>query len=515
MRVKRRNPLLPTKRNTPSEPSTPLSPEAQLRNDIASFSKDPYGFVLYAFPWKTGELDKHQGPDDWQIQILKAIRDGLLTIEEAIQVAVASGHGIGKSALISWLILWGLSTFEDTRGIVTANTETQLKTKTWPELAKWYRLFIAKHWFEYTATSMYSKQKEHEKTWRVDMIAWSENNTEAFAGLHNQGKRVLLFFDEASAISDKIWEVAEGALTDKDTELLWIAFGNPTRNSGRFHACFHGLKHRWNTQQIDSRTARMSNKERIKKWEQDYGEDSDWFKVRVRGEFPNASEMQFIPNDYVEKARGRHLLETSYNFAAVVIGVDPAWTGGDETCIFLRQGLMSKMLACLRTNNNDVHIAQLVARYEDEYKADGVAIDLGYGTGIYSAGQVMGRTWTLVPFGGSSPDEGYMNMRAHMWNQMKMWLRDGGSIPNDPVLAEELVSPEAYTAQTGRSIGKVYLESKDDIKDRGLSSPNRADALALTFSINVLPRTQFGIPLGLRDSAQVKHEWDPFADDRT
>jgi hypothetical protein len=102
-----------------------------------------------------------------------------------------------------------LSTFEDTRGVVTSNTETQLKTKTWAELAKWHRLFIARDFFEFTATAIYSKAKDHDKTWRFDMIPWSVEKTEAFAGLHNKGKRIVVIFDEASAIPDKIFEVTE------------------------------------------------------------------------------------------------------------------------------------------------------------------------------------------------------------------------------------------------------------------------------------------------------------------
>lgn len=491
--------------------------ELELRYDIASFTKEPYRFVIYAFPWgEEGELKEHQGPDEWQKQVLLEIERQLKLnstkdVWDVIQEAVASGHGVGKSALVSWLILWALATFEDTKGIVTANTKTQLETKTWSELAKWYRLFAAKHWFNFTATAIYSVDPEHTKTWRVDMIPWSEEKTEAFAGLHNQGRRIIIIFDEASAIPDKIWEVTEGALTDKNTEILWCVFGNPTRGSGRFHAAFHGMRHRWKGHHVDSRTARMSNKTQLNKWIDDYGENSDFVRVRVRGEFPNTSELQFIPGDVVQAARGRHLREDQYNFAPIIIGVDPAWTGGDETTIFLRQGLMSKMLASMPRNDNDMEIAGLVARFEDEYHADGVAIDLGYGTGIYSAGQQLGRNWQLIGFGESSPIHGFVNMAAYMWQQMKEWLKSGASIPNDPVLADQLTAREAYILAIGRNAGKLQLESKDDMKDRGLESPNRADALGLTFSINVLPKPH---PLMAHRTHSVEHEYDPFSAER-
>jgi len=482
----------------------------QLIEDIASFTKDPYGFVMYSFEWGKGELEEYDGPDDWQKEILQSVGSGLLTVDLAIQIAIASGHGIGKSALVAWLILWSLATYEDSRGVVTANTAGQLQTKTWPELAKWHRLFIAKDWFTYTATSIFSTQKEHEKTWRFDMIFWSEHNTEAFAGLHNAGKRVVLLFDEASAISNKIWEVAEGAMTDKDTEIIWACFGNPTRNDGRFYDCFNRLKHRWIHKQIDSRRSKVSNKTQITKWIEDYGEDSDFVKVRVRGVFPSASVLQFIPDAMVTEARHRTIRPEMYQFAPKIIALDNSWTGEDEGCIFLRQGLYSRMLATFMKNDNDMEVAGLLARFQDEEDADAVVIDLGYGTGVYSAGISLGRDWTLIGFGEGSPDPGFLNMRAHMWNQLKQWLKSGGVIPDDPVLATEITGPEAYVLMTGKQAGKIKLESKDEMKKRGVNSPNRGDALALTFSVNPLPKIQ---RLGQK-TYQCAHDFDPFDENR-
>ena len=223
----------------PSQPNTKDDPEQRLFDEIARCSKDPLRFVLLAFDWDNGELKGHDGPDVWQRELLNEIKNGLST-NEAIRIAMASGHGPGKSAFVAWIILWAISTKVDTKGVVTANTATQLKTKTWAELAKWHRLCICGYWFELTATAIYAKDPKHEKTWRIDSIAWSENNTEAFAGLHNQGKRIIVLFDEGSAIPDVIYEVTEGALTDKDTEIIWGVFGNPTRNTGRFRECFPG-----------------------------------------------------------------------------------------------------------------------------------------------------------------------------------------------------------------------------------------------------------------------------------
>lgn len=477
----------------------------ELIEALGALTHDPLAFVYFAYPW--GEpgtpLEDMEGPDEWQIQILKDIGEQLKKgkdLQTAIQEAVASGHGIGKSALISWLIHFAISTHENTRGVVTANTEGQLRTKTWPELSKWHNMFIAKDLFTYTATAIFSSDKDYEKTWRIDAIPWSKNSPESFAGLHNQGNRILVLFDEASAIDDVIWEVTEGALTDANTEIIWCAFGNPTRNSGRFRECFRKYRKFWNTYQIDSRTVKISNKAKIDEWLEAYGEDSDFFKVRVRGVFPSASDTQFISASIVDEAQKRMYRVGEFNNLPVIIGVDPAWTGGDTLEIVMRNGYSMKCLATIEKNDDDMRMANLIAQFEDEYKADAVFIDQGYGTGIYSIGKSMGRKWRLVAFGGASPNNMYLNMRAYMWGEMKEWLKEGGSIPNEQGLYDDLVGPEAIIDKNGR----IQLESKKDMKERGLPSPNKGDALALTFAFRVNKK----VNVGSRGHANT--EYDPF-----
>lgn len=450
---------------------------------VGEFSHDPLGFVYAAFPWGAAgtTLDGLAGPDAWQREVLEDVGAGVKDIETVVREAVASGHGVGKSALVAWLVLWAMATHEETRCIVTANTDTQLRTKTWPELSKWYRLFIARDMFRLTATSLFSVQEGHDRTWRADAIPWSKDNPEAFAGLHNQGKRILVIFDEASAIDDAIWTVTEGAMTDRDTEIVWCAFGNPTRNQGRFFECFHKKRAFWHCRQVDSRVVAISNKQQIAQWAEAYGEDSDFFRVRVKGEFPAQSDSQFISTAIVDEAMRRVIHPHEFSFAPVIIGVDPAWTGEDSFEIFLRQGSMCKSLASFPRNDDDVRMAEVIARFEDEYHAAMVNIDQGYGTGIYSIGRNMGRQWNLISFAAKATDETYANKRAQMWGELKEWLKDVGALPEDDVLAADLTGPEAFINLRG----KLQLESKDDMKRRGLASPNKADALALTFAYPV------------------------------
>lgn len=463
-----------------------MSPEEQLIEDIAKFTHDPLGFAKYAFPWgeEGTDLKTNSGPRSWQDKGFADLGKHLQnpkTRHQPFLFARASGHGIGKSAFIGMLLNWGMSTCEDCKVVITSNTETQLRTKTMPEVSKWFRMAINSSWWRVNATSIHSVQKGHEKAWAVDAVTWSENNTEAFAGLHNVKKRIILVFDEASAISDKVWEVAEGALTDKDTEIIWVVFGNPTRNTGRFKDCFGRLKARWNAEQIDSRDVEGTNKDQIAIWEKDYGVDSDFFKVRVRGMFPSASFKQFISLNDVDAAFGRELKPEQYNFAPKILTVDPAWEGDDEFVIGLRQGLKYKTLRVIPKNDNDFEMATLIANLEDEHKADAVFIDGGFGTGIVSAGKVMKRKWQLVWFSGASSDPGCLNKRAEMYKLGRDWLKEGGSIEADPVLHQELISPEAVP----RHDGKIQIESKKDMKARGVSSPNRCDAFMLSFAFPV------------------------------
>lgn len=477
---------------------------SQIIEAAVAYQHDPLSWAMFAYDWDNGELAGYKSPRAWQAKIMEDVKNHLSNPETRhmpLMIAVASGHGIGKSAEIGMLINWALSTCEDSKVVITSNTETQLRTKTAPEVGKWQRLSITADWFNDAVMSITAKDRLNTKTWRADFVPWSEHNTEAFAGLHNKGKRIMLVFDEASAIADKVWEVAEGALTDEDTEIIWLAFGNPTRNIGRFRECFRRYKHRWITYQIDSRTVEGTNKAQMQKWAEDYGEESDFFKIRVRGMFPSMSARQFISETDVSAGYGRHIPKSQYEFAPKIITVDPAWEGDDEFVIAMRQGLVFKILETFPKNDNDLIAAQKIARYEDEHKADAVFIDAGFGTGIKSAGQGLGREWKLVWFAGKSNDPGCFNKRAEMWKAARDWLKDGGVIPDDPMLRDELQSPEIVP----RADGKIQIESKKEMKSRGVPSPNRADALVISFAYPVVKKE-----MAYRgDASKMRHDYSP------
>ena len=509
--------------------------DLELADDISRFYDDPLGFVLYAWDWDNDpslrlvELqepwslvyDSKYGPDAWfcelcdrvQSQVRANAFDGVQPVK-AVREAIASGHGIGKSAGVAWIVNWIMSTRPFAKGTVTATTAPQLETKTWAEVARWNKRCITGHWFEVTTGrgSMKMRHVEHPESWYCTAQTCQEENSEAFAGQHAANSTSFYIFDEASGVPDKIAEVAEGGLTDG--EPMVFAFGNPTQNTGWFYECFHSMRHRWNHQQIDSRNVQITNKVAIEEWRQDHGENSDFFKVRVRGMFPSMSAKQFIAVADADAALGRHLRREQYGFAPKILTLDPAWDGDDELVIGLRQGLHFRVLRTIPKNDNDIEIATLLAVLEDEHEADAVFIDKGYGTGIYSAGQTWGRDWLLVDFGSKSPDPGCLNMRAYIWREMRDWIKKGGAIPDDPQMHSELISIQTVP----RMEGLVQLESKKEMKKRVGFSPNRADALAISFAFPVtakirMPRHQREHdPYDLAGALDHRHyEHDPYS----
>jgi hypothetical protein len=504
--------------------------EITIIEELAQFSSDPLGFVMYSFPWGEpgSQLANEMGPETWQVDVLSDIRDDLIRGETfnfencIIRIARASGHGIGKSALVAWIILWAISTFEDCKGVVTANTENQLKTKTWAELAKWHRMFIGNEYFKMTATALFSRDPAHEKTWRIDMVPWSERNTESFAGLHNQGKRILVVIDEGSAVPDVIYEVTEGALTDLNTQIIWAVFGNPTRNTGRFRECFADGKysHRWNHATIDSRSVRFTNKTQIKEWEDDYGEDSDFFRIRVKGQFPRVDSDSFISLELAREAVRRPPLPFSLNNAPLVLGVDVGRFGDDPSVIYPRKGNDAVSWKVeVHYKMNTMQLASRVAQVLLTLRASVAFVDEGgVGGGVVDRLEMLRIPVIGVDFGsGPAHDDindgtKYANKRAEIWGRLRKWLSNA-AIPEkvagvEMTVLDELTAPR-YGLVTKKAGECIQLETKKDMRKRGIKSPNIADALACTFAEVVLEPQTF--ELSNASQQQVTEDYNPFA----
>jgi hypothetical protein len=463
--------------------------------DIAN---NPEAFVRFVFPWgkKGTPLENHPGPRRWQRDILRQIKEHIDANNgqvdfKVLRMAVASGRGIGKSALVSWLVIWMLSTRIGGSVIVSANSEAQLRSITWSEITKWLAMSMNSHWFEISATRVTPAKwlselverdlRKGTRYWSIEGRLWSEENPDAYAGLHNSDG-VMLIFDESSGIPDKIWDVAQGFFTENTPNRFWFAFSNPRRNEGYFYECFNAKRNFWATQSIDARQVEDTDKAVYEQIIEEYGSDSPQARIEVYGQFPADGDDQFISPSMVDEAASRPKYQDET--APIVLGVDPARSGNDSTVIVARQG--RDVVAIKRYKGEDT--MEIVGRVIDaieEFRPALVVLDEGgLGYGILDRLKEQRYKVRGVNFGWkSSKPAMWQNKRAEMWGDMRQWLRTA-SIPNDRMLKSDLCGPQYKT----NSSGAIALEAKKDMKARGLASPDAADALAVTFAYPVASR---------------------------
>ena len=474
--------------------------EQQLMSTLWSpqIADDPLAFVLAAFPWgqPNTPLANYSGPRKWQRDTLRSISQHIkdnrgLSQMDVLRSAVSSGRGIGKSALVAWLVLWMLSTKIGASVIVSANSEAQLRSVTWAELTKWLAMSINNHWWEISATKLVPAQwvcelverdlKKGTRYWAAEGKLWSEENPDAYAGVHNHDG-MMVIFDEASGIPDPIWSVASGFFTENILDRYWFAFSNPRRNTGYFFECFHGKRDFWRGRTVDSREVEGTDKGVYEQIIAEYGEDSAQARVEVYGEFPSAGEDQFISPQLVDDtfARPAHKDAT----APIIIGVDPARGGMDSTVIVVRQGRDLKALLRYKGEDTMTIVGRVIDAIE-EYKPALTVIDEG-GLGYGILDRLVEQRYKVrgVNFGSkSSKPMMYGNKRAQMWGDMREWLKTA-HMPKDRQLKADLVGP----MRRPDSKGTIYLEGKKEMKSRGLASPDAGDALAVTFAFPVAHR---------------------------
>lgn len=471
--------------SVPQPASAAKSYEELLHESVADYYADPLGFVLAMFPWgEPGPLERHT-LDQWQVAYLTYLGeqiqargfDGVQAVAP-IRIGTSSGHGIGKSALVAMIVCWIMSTRPNCQGTVTANTITQLSTKTWAAIQRWTKLCKTGHWFAVNSERMY--RLGYRESWFCAPQSSKEENSEAFAGQHAADSTSFYIMDEASAIPETIHEVTEGGLTDGEPMLLM--FGNPTRSNGSFHKAMFGvMRHRWKQFIIDSRETRFANKDLIAEWIQDHGEESDFIRVRVRGLPPAASDLQYISTALVSAAQKNEI----HNFGdePLICGLDVA-RGGSDDCVFrFRRGNDARSIPAVRIPGEQARDSmRLVTAATDILSKHPISMMLVDGTGI--GGPIVDRIRQLghrnvmeVQFGAESPDPKFANMRAYMWGKLRDWLAKG-AIDGTPRLETDLTGPGYKHDRQDR----VLLESKEDMKKRGLDSPDDGDALALTFA---------------------------------
>lgn len=479
--------------------------EMAIMADLADprIADDPFQFVMYAFPWgvKGTPLEHQTGPRKWQVEVLTEIRDHLAQQKLNGQMgedmtmfreAVASGRGIGKSALVAWLVLWMMSTRLGATVVVAANTEAQLTSRTWAELGKWHTMATNAHWFDRNAMSLRpaewfdellkSELKIDTGYYYAQAQLWSEEKPDAFAGVHNHAG-IFVIYDEASGIPQAIWTVTQGFFTEPVLNRYWMAFSNPRNNTGAFFECFHKFRDVWRRKQIDSRSVEGVDRAFLQQLVDQFGPDSDEARVEVLGQFPNQGDMQLIPMDSILGAREREIIEDKG--APLLMGVDYGNGGKDPSVIRFRRGFDARTIPAIRKSGKEVldFTANYVVPAIEEYNPDAIMLDTN-GVGAPGAEYLRALGYRVISVyaqGSAKDDNQYFNKRIECWGEMAIWLRNG-AIDSDEILKDDLKGPQYKWHKTS---GKKQLESKDDMKARGLASPNDGDALSITFGQTV------------------------------
>ncbi len=460
-----------------------------------------YKFVMAAYPWEQPgtPLQYNAGPRAWQKDDLIELSDHILEQQRCIQdgrvptmfkKGTAAGRGPGKSSYVGWVVDWMMTTRIGSTTIITANTENQLKTKTFAEIGKWTNLLINRHWFEQTVLSIRPAPwfgKVIKEQLKIDTgyyyaqgQLWSEENPDAFAGAHNP-LGMLVIFDEASGIPSTIFTVTSFFFTEQSLDRYWLVYSNPRRNSGGFYDIFHGNDPTWKKRHIDIRTVEGIDPKIAETLIEEKGIESDEVRIEVLGEFPKQGVRQFIGNELVREAQNREVIQD--HGAPLLMGVDVARDGADQTVIRFRQGRDARSIPVIRYSQRDnMFIANELAIIIDKFNPDAVNIDSGGGAGVIDRLRELKYKVNEIKFGEESSQPEWAFKRTEMWADMRTWL-GGGGIDKDARLFGDLTAPECHPF--GKEGDKTILQSKDEMRKLGYRSPDDGDALALTFAVHV------------------------------
>lgn len=454
---------------------------------------DPEAYCEAVFPWGEGPLRNHS-LRQWQREFLRRLRDEIydrgfdgISAVMPIMFSSVTGHGVGKSAISAIITKFIHDTMPKSRGTVTANTSEQLKTKTWAEVGKWHGMSLTKHRSQYRASrgNMMLVNKRFPAEWYVAAYTCTKENAEAFQGQHATDSSSFYILDEASAIPKEIWEAAKGGLTDGIP--MMFCFGNGTRNSGQFYDTHHRDRNNWIRLQLDARDVEGASHDLFNAWIEDHGIDSDFVKVRVLGQFPSQSSIQFIPTELVEWCMGEVKREPGLQ-EPLVYGVDVARKGMCESVIAKKRGRHHYPITQRFQGITLDQLADVVLNDARQEKPDAIFIDGdGVGGGCVDILNKMNCPNVFEVHGASTLGVGRFchNRRAQNYWNLREAMKAGAQLPDDEDLKSDLISVEfGYNLRTDR----IVLESKDDALKRGVQSPDLGDATALMYTRPVMRR---------------------------
>lgn len=483
------------------------------KEDIEIFQKlieeNRYNFcklVYIIFPFgQKGHPLEFMAPYDWQMDQWAKLSKHLsnpLTRYETYRLIVSSGNGAAKTAFGAMTIMMLMYT-QRLKARLTANTDPQMKSIVWPEYDIWYRhARFHEVFFDKFGTSIKAKNEQLAESWRVDTVTWNETSPAGISGLHNKGGAVAYVFEEAPGIPAIIWNYASGAFTETETIKLFFAFGNSDDPESKFEQNMSSPL--WNSLRIDTRTLKHIDPKQIADWlmEANGNEDADEFRVRVRGLPRKTAKDSIINVENVNAAleRGKDFDLESIKNLPVILTCDPAWTGGDSTCIAYQQGPYRCLLEKYKLERGiDTHMLTYnkLVYWEQKLKADAVFIDAGEGTALYTiAMNNQKTTWELISFArtpndtAEQKDSEYHNIRAQMYYQFNRWLQQGGILASRESDWIDVIRKELCWTKGGRHkvTQKKLAEPKIDIKTRVGQSPDVADAFVLCGARPVMER---------------------------
>lgn len=426
---------------------------ARYRNDPVRFVKEMLGIT----------------PDAWQISLLEAVA------ASERRISVRSGHGVGKSAVLAWTALWFALTRYPSKCVMTAPSSTQLFDALFAELRGQVNNLppFLKELLVVTADKISLKAAPDEVF--ISARTSRAETPEALQGIHSA--HVLLLVDEASGVPAPVFEAASGSMSAHNATT--ILTGNPTRGTGFFYDSHTRMADQWKVFHVSCTDSPRVSPEFVEEMKLRYGEDSNAYRVRVLGEFPRSDDDTIISLDLAESACTRDV--SGSPTADLVWGLDVARFGGDRSCLVRRQG---NLCLDIKTWRN-LDLMQLCGAVKAEYdiaepKPVSIMVDaIGMGAGVVDRLRELGLPVLGVNVSESPSIGNYRNLRAELWYRARDWLaKRDCKLPKDDTLIAELTSVRYLFS----SSGKVQVESKDDMKRRGLSSPDVADAFILTFA---------------------------------
>lgn len=411
-------------------------------------------------------------PDVWQAEVMMAVASG------ERRISIRSGHGVGKSTTVAILCIWYLLTRYPVKIVITAPTSAQLFDALFAEIKRWVNILPPQVQELLNVKSDRVEIKAAPETGFISARTSRAESPEALQGIH--ADHVLLIADEASGVPEAVFEAAAGSMSGEEASTILL--GNPTRSSGFFFDTHNRLKDQWWTRRVSCVDSPRVSTAYVEEMKQRYGEDSNAFRVRVLGEFPLSDDDTVIPMHLIEASMARDLVEDER--APAIWALDVARFGTDRSALAKRRGQVITEIK--RWSGLD--LMQLTGAVVAEYQSTAhhlrpveILVDsIGLGSGVVDRLRELKLPCRGVNVSESPSMKGtYQNLRAELWFATKAWLEQRGCrLPRDEDLMAELAGPRFKFS----SSGKLQVESKDDMRRRGLRSPDLADAVCMTMA---------------------------------